>query len=341
MTFIIIILVIAVLIIISKTLTSKSTQPRQGIKASSDIDSLIQNDKHTSIRRREDGAFVLNGGTSRQVSLIGANAHIAHAIKDKCDLLPSSSYYDIVNDIRDILLENYMQVGEVNAFLNEVRPIIEKRVQLLISEDKEWESLGEKDKKDRTMEYMERSLVSFHTDVSPAMETALSYLAVHSIIQVPFLPEMIHEYGIKNLNTYYKYYGRKNPIISIPNPNYRKPLEDIVKAGLASTGNDMSVEELLSSLTLNKLNEISGAEVSFTRKDKAVKYLAEKDDIYSIIKKNIELRSLFVLKSLPLQFVDFDFAQYGELLKYYEAMGDVVVSVYNGLSPIVNCYKKH
>ena len=340
MAIIIIILVVAGLIIVSKTLWSKGAQPRQELKASSDIASLLQNKNHTSIRRREDGAFVLNGGTSRQVTLIGTNVHIAHVIKDKCDLLPTSSYYDAVNDIRDILLENSIQVAEVNAFQNEVHPIIEKRVQRYISEDKEWDSLGEMDKRDRKMEYIDRSMVSFHSNVSPAMETALAYLAVHSIIQVPLLPELIREYGIKNLNTYYKYYGRKNPIISIPNSNYRKPLENLVDVGLAFTGKDMSVEELLSSLTLNKLNEISGTESAFTRKDKAIKYFSERADVSTIIEKNISLRSLFVLTPLPVQFQVFDFDKYGELLKYYEAVGDVVVSVYNGLSPIFNCYKR-
>lgn len=196
------------------------------------------------------------------------------------------------------------------------------------------ESLGEMDKRDKRLEYVDKSMVTFHDDTTPAMEGSLSYLAMNEPVHVPLFNEFVERYGLNNLSTYSGYIGRKNPIISIPNSNYRKPLEDLVKVGLSSTGNDMSVEELLSSLTLNKLNEISGTDTKFTRKDKAIKYISEKDNVASIIDKNIVLRSLFVLKPLPDEFQEFDFDKYRELADYYEELADVVVSVYNGLSPI-------
>ena len=87
-------------------------------------------------------------------------------------------------------------------------------------------------------------------------------------------------------------------------------------------------------LVLAKLNEISGSEVTFTKKDKAIKYLSEKEDVSSIIEKNIVFRSLFALKPLPVQYQEFDFDKYDELMSYYESLADVVVSVSNGLSTI-------
>ena len=183
--------------------------------------------------------------------------------------------------------------------------------------------------------YVEESMVSFDKEkVTPALETALSYLAMNSPIQVHLLNEMINEYGMANLSTYCEYSGRKNPVIQIANADYRKPLEDLVTAGLACSGNDLSVDELLSSLTLNELNSISEPEARFTRKDKALKYISEKDDVASIIEKYIDRRSLFALKPLPPQFNAFDFDGFSKLQSYYEALADVVFSVYNGLSKI-------
>ena len=334
MTLILVLAIIGGLAIIAKTIMSDRTQPRQVSKPSIVFEYNGPEKRKTTIQKREDGAFVLNGGTSSQITLIGATIDDAHTIKKACDSIDTSSYYDAVNDIKGLLLEKSIQVEEVISFQKEVRPIVERRVQKLISEDEEWESLGEMDKEDKKREYIDQSMVTFHDAVTPAMEGALSYLAMNSPIQVPLLDELIKVYGVRNLNTYNSYRGRKHPIISIPNANYRKPLEDLVKVGLAGTGYDMGVEEMLSSLTLNELNDISGAETKFTRKDKAIKYIAEKDNVASIIEKNIALRSLFVLKPLPSQYQDFDFDKFQELVTYYESLADVVVSVYNGLSPI-------
>lgn len=281
----------------------------------------------------ENNVFVLNSGKASKITLIGASNSSAETIKRMCDNY--SSYYDAVKSIRDVLLENAIQVAEVAAFQSKVQPLVEGRVQKRISEDGEWESLGEKDQRDKMAKYVDESMVSFDKDkVSPALETALSYLAMNSPIQVPLLDEMINEYGMANLNTYCEYSGRKNPVIQIANADYRKPLKDLVNAGLAYSGNDLSVEELLSSLTLNELNSISGPEARFTRKDKALKYISEKDDVASIIEKYVDRRSLFALKPLPPQFNAFDFDGFSKLQSYYEALADVVFSVYNGLSEI-------
>ena len=294
-----------------------------------------QEDKKMQSRTlgEENKVIVLNSGKASKITLIGASDSSAKTIKRLCDNY--SSYYDAVKSIRDVLLENAIQVAEVDAFQTKVRPLVEGRVHKLISEDGEWDTLGEKDRRDKMAKYVDESMVSFDKDkVSPALETALSYLAMNSPIQVPLLDEMINEYGMANLNTYCEYSGRKNPVIQIANADYRKPLKDLVNAGLAYSGNDLSVEELLSSLTLNELNSISGPEARFTRKDKALKYISEKDDVASIIEKYVDRRSLFALKPLPPQFNAFYFDGFSKLQSYYEALADVVFSVYNGLSEI-------
>lgn len=281
----------------------------------------------------EDNVYALNAGKASKITLIGASDSSGKTIKRLCDSY--SSYYDAVKSIRDVLLENAIQVTEVVVFQSKVRPLVEGRVQKLISEDDEWESLGEKDRRDKMAKYVEESMVSFDKEkVTPALETALSYLAMNSPIQVPLLDEMINKYGMANLNTYCEYSGRKNPVIQIANSDYRKPLDDLVNAGLACPGNDLSVEELLSSLTLNELNSISEPDARFTRKDKALKYISEKDDVASIIEKYVDCRSLFALKQLPPQFNAFDLDGFSKLQSYYEALADVVFSVYNGLSEI-------
>lgn len=279
-----------------------------------------------------NGDITLSTGGDNNVTLIGASKQIATEIMGICD--SPKSYYEWGKDISNILMTNEIQIKEVELFRTEVLPIVERRVAKLIEKDKEWESLGEKDKEDKIEEYRNISMVEFDEEVSPAMSGALSYLTFNKPIQVPQLNELIKEYGIRNMNTYCEYYGRKNPIITISNINYRKPLEELVTVGLAYTGKDLSVEELLSTLTLSQLNDIALVDKKFTKKEKAIKYIAEKENVTSIIENNITLRALFSLRPLPDKFIGFDIEKYKEVKCYYENLADVLVSLYKGYSPI-------
>ena len=342
MALIIIIIVFVGLYVFFKTPSSKESQTRKNGNYSTVIEGHVPIKKKTTVQQRKDGALVINRGTAAQITLLNATPSAANSIVKI--YYEVSSFYEQERQVQTILLENGISVEEINFYQSKVRPIIENRVQKLISEDEEWDTLGELDKKDKMMEYRTSSISEYLDDYmkttsgeeidATTILASLSELALDTPINPPLLKEMINDYGLTNLDTYCDYYGRKNSVISIDNPNYRKPLEDLVKVGLACTGRDMSVEELLSSLTLSKLNEISGAESKFTRKDKAIKYISEKDNIYSIIEKNVTLRSLFALKPLPAQYKEFDVNEYYKIRSYYRALADVVVSVIDGCAVI-------
>ena len=296
--------------------------------------------KPSTVQQKGD-TVLINGGRPSQITLLNASIEDAHAILDICE--GNYSSYEAEKRVRDRLMEQEIVVNEIIIFQDTVRPVIERSVQKLISENEDWESMGEKDKKDQWDEYaqdtIEEYLDSYQSPnadryLPPAFEGALSFLVTHSLTQIPLLREMIEKYGVANINTYAEYVGRKNPVITISNPDYRKPLENLVRVGLACSGKDLSVDEMLSSLSLNTLNDISGSETRFTRKDKAIKYISEKENVYSIIEKNIALRSLFALRPLPSQFSAFDFSGYSEQLSYYEALASVVVSVINGYATV-------
>lgn len=326
---IIVLLVVAVVFIIVKSQPTKKDERRRETYR---IEIEEPEQKQPTITKTENGSLVINGKGTSHITLLGASEDVAREIMNKCD---NGGYYDAEHAIRDILLANSIQVAEVNTFQRIVKPKLDSYVQELISKDNEWDSLGEMDKKDKRLEYIEMYMEAYREkDSTRAIASALTVLATKSPTQVPLLNEMIRDYGVANINTYCEYRGRKNPVISIPNSLYRKPLEGLVNVGLACTGNDMSVEELLSSLTLNELNELSGSDQKFSRKDKAIAFISARDDISTIIEKHIALRSLFALKPLPSKYQEFDFDSYEELLSYYHAVAEVVVSSYYGLSKI-------
>lgn len=334
MTLLIILLIVIVFIIIIRLSSKQSKEPKEVHKPINlPIDVKVdlsenRNEKGTSILNTDGSITLCNEGKFR-VTLIGASQQVANKIINICE---SSSVYESEMKVSSILMENSIQIKEVNEFRSKVRPIVENRVNKLIAKYKKWDSIGEKDKEYLIEEYQNESMVEFDEEVSPAMSSSLSYLTFHEPIQVPSLNDMVKEYGMYNISTYCEYFGRKNPIIKIPDVVHRKPLEELVNIGLAYTGRDMSLEELLSTLTLSDLNEIASTEKKFTRKDAAIKFLAGREDITSIIEKNIAVLSLFTLRSLPDRFKDFDIEKFKMSKNYYNDLSCVLISLYDGLS---------
>lgn len=334
MTIIVILLIVVAAILIIGYLSKqtkaaqKSDEPHIGVEVEYPSGS---NDKGT-MTMNTDGSVTLCTGKKSHVTLIGASRQTANEIINICDNL--FTYNDASKKVGRILMENGIQIKEVEEFCSKVRPLVESRVKELVTKDPEWESLGDRDKEDKENEYRSLSMVEFGEEVTPVMSGALSFLTFNQPVQVPLLTEIVTEYGGDNVDTYCQYFGRKNPIIKIPDATYRKPLEELVKVGLAYTGKDMSVEELLSTLTLAELNEIASTDTKFTRKDKAIKFLEEKDNIASIIDKSVTLRSLFSLRPLPDKYREFDIAKYTDSQCYYGNLADVLVSLYKGYSPM-------
>ena len=331
MTLLIILLIAIVLILIVKS----SSKPRTEIKKQESPHIEIEIEYPTNKKEKgkvisnPDGSVTLCRENRSSVTLIGSSKEVANKIIDICD---NFSIYESETKVGMVLMENGIQVKEVEEFRSKVRPVVERRVNKLIAKYPDWESLGEKDKEDVLEEFTNESMVKFDDEVSPAMSVSLSYLTFKDPITVPLLNEIISEYGSDIISTYCEHCGRKNPIIKIPNVNYRKPLEDLVNVGLAYTGKDMSVKELLSTLTLSELNEIASTDKKFTRKDKAISYIAEKEDVTLIIEKHIALRSIFILKSLPDKYKEFDMEKFKESKNYYKDLACVLISLYDGLS---------
>ena len=334
MTIIVFLLIAVAIIFLINSSSKKSKERQKHLEPhfEAKVEFSGNNDEKGTVVRNDDGSITLRNAGNKRVTLIGASEQIANDILAICD--DANSFYDWSKKVSCILMENGIKVKEVEVFFSQVRPIVEKRVNELIANDEEWKRLGARDKEDKKHEFVVNSMVKFEGSVTSVMSTALNNLILDQPIQVPLLNEMLAKYGADNIKTYSGYIGRKNPIIIIKDVSYRKPLEELVKVGLAYTGKDMSVDEILSTLTLAELNEIASTESKFTRKDKAIKFLSEKENISSIIEKRITLRSLFALCPLPEEFKEFDFNKYLESSNYYDNLADALVSLYKGFSPI-------
>ena len=203
MALIIALIITVVFFVIIKPALGKKTQPQSKepfIPVEYELE--MPKRKPSTVQQKGD-LVVINGGKPTQITLLNAIAEDAHTILDICE--GDYSNYEAEKRVRDRLMEREIVVKEVSIYQDIVRPVIERRVQKLISENVEWESMGEKDKKDQLDEYaqdaIEEYLDSYQSQnpdryLPPAFEGALSFLVTHSPMQIPLLREMIEKYGL-------------------------------------------------------------------------------------------------------------------------------------------------
>ncbi len=87
----------------------------------------------------------------------------------------------------------------------------------------------------------------------------------------------------------------------------RKDVEDLLKADLIYTAEEIKKEEILNAQTLKTLNLICDKEEGhFKRKNKAIEYLNENKELLGNMGKFVATRNLFKIKPLSIEFQNLD-----------------------------------
>jgi len=111
----------------------------------------------------------------------------------------------------------------------------------------------------------------------------------------------------------------------------RKEFEDLLKAGLVITADEISYEELLKTQKLKTLNAICEKEKEedhFKRKNKAINYLKEHERLLNNIGKFVATRNIFKLKPLPSKFDDVNLHQIESHWIFLEEYIKLIIKTY-------------
>jgi hypothetical protein len=227
-------------------------------------------------------------------------------------ILKNKDSWDKTKELVPLFAEHNIKCKEVEEYIFEYKPIYQKKLEELKNHSEEYNNSSEMDKKDIEQEFKEKIINELEERASCNIETLFYF----SHIDITIDDQLIKKYGFDTISKYFRLNYYKDKIISHWE---RKDFEDLIKADLVFTSNEIDIEEILKSQTLKILNKISKKEEGhFKRKNKAIEYLQENKNLLDNIGKHISTRKLFKLKALPEEFKNVNPKLISEYWKFLE-----------------------
>jgi hypothetical protein len=329
MTVLLIIVSIIIVLGLIGKVTSKSTKNRTSIpnttnqphldiritSTSSDTNST-QNQATTSppIRQDNNGFWILNPSTPFELTVMTKAKNIAQTIRkilDDSDLSDSKK--------QDKLLAMYatynIKIKEIEEYKAKYKSQYFAKIEELKNSFGNWQNLGELDKEDLLCEFREKAVNVIYERADCELDVLFEYEAKDTTLA----DEFVIEYGFENIQTYINYGGHTGKVRSVPNDAYsRQMFENLAELGLAIRGSNLSIEEILLTLTLKELNDFAAnPDKVFRRKNQAVEYIINNVDIDKKIGNFVSLRGLFKLNPLPEKYASLDFHAISDTWEYY------------------------
>jgi hypothetical protein len=323
-TFITILIIgIVIYLIVNSSNTSRKKQIEQTtkkidlpfeIKVTTSYESVKNQEKFNPIKQVDISSWILNPGAPFELTLMNTNRNQAQEIRD---LLDNDEIRDYRKDDKmiGIFAAHNLMIKEIEEYKNKYKKQYLAKIEQLKSSSSEWNVLGEKDRADLLVEFRQEAIKGIYERANCDLE-ALFELEPNDIT---LDDDLIKEYGFENIQTYLKYADNLDKIRVIPNDNYLRPrFEKLVELGIAKRGNELSKEEILSTLTLKVLNEIANyPDKEFKRKNQAIEYILTLDDFEQKIGKQVSLREIFKLSPLPQKFDSLDLCAISATWRYH------------------------
>lgn len=142
---------------------------------------------------------------------------------------------------------------------------------------------------------------------------------------------LVERYGAECVSVYLRHHSRIGRVLTVPADGHdRKGFETLSIVGLAARGTEIPLSSILETLTLTEMNELASgiAEKPFTRKVKAVEFLAIAPGAMERLSRNVAFRELFQLKPLPTEFQGLDLPKIIRALDWWIEVGRLLEHTY-------------
>lgn len=245
---------------------------------------------------------VINKGSSFELTLYNTDTK---QINKVINILKNENLWNKTNELLPLFAQYNIKCKEVEDYINKYKPVFNEKIKQHIGKSVEYQDSSEKDKVEIEKEIKENVLNELYERANCNLQTLFDF----SDIDISIDDKIIEHYGFAVIHQYLKLNYYKDKIVSHLN---RKDFEDLIKADLVYTSEQIDQEELLNSQSLKTLNLICEKEDGFfKRKNKAVDFLKENPSLLNNIGKHVSTRNLFKLKPLPVDFEKLDIEQLG------------------------------
>ena len=288
--------------------------------------------KFKPIKQDSEGYWILNPGTTFELTLLSTDQRIAQALRDFLDKVNFNSYYsEITDEILVLFLSNDLQIKEIEEYKKKYKVNYLKNIETQKNKSKEWNIASNKDKEDLLIEYNEIAVKEIYERCNEDFNYQI-FFEWTSSEAFNFDLELIKEYGFQNIDNYIRnYIVNPGKIYVLPYDKKQRPeFEKLVKIGLADNGYNLTKIEIMNILSLKELNELAGKTgKEFKRKNQAIEYLLTLENLGDRLGQKIALRELFKLKSLPNKYSEINFSEILTKWEYYYSIIYLLKEAYN------------
>ncbi|NPA34995.1 MAG: hypothetical protein GXO48_08725 [Chlorobi bacterium] len=260
------------------------------------------------IEKIADNIFCINPKSPFRLTFKGITLEQAQKIRETLDKVQnySESSYRTTNKLTYLLNWYNAKCIEVEDFIDNLRPRIEKYIEERKKSNPEWHTASEKDKEDLLAEFRNEAIEHVYGkttntvaieillfDVDPPPNNLKLDVRITQLLNLFAGDEELYNFYIENilLGTISK--ARR---IS-PDHYHRKHWESLIKIGLARQGKDIPFEIILNSLRLKDINQFFSDRINknFYRKQKAIEFVLSQPDAVEVLSQHIALREFFQL----------------------------------------------
>lgn len=265
------------------------------------------------------GGIVINPKGSFHLTLYNSPKNI---LQNVVKVLKNEDTWNKTKELLPLFAEHNIKCKEVEEYISKYKTIYLTRLQELKTKSEEYQNSSEMDKLDIEIEFKEQIIKELPEKANCTIETLFDF----SHIDITIDDKLIVKYGFDTISTYFRLSHYKDKIVSHWE---RKDFEDLIKADLVFTSNEIDIEEILKSQTLKVLNKVSEKEDGhFKRKNKAIEYLQENKNLLENVGKYISTRKLFKLKPLPKEFNNVDANLISDYWNYLEEYIKLIADTY-------------
>lgn len=270
--------------------------------------------------KKLENPIVINPNRSFELTLYNANSAI---VKKVVSIIKDENLWNKSKELVPLFSLHNIRCKEVEEYISKYKPHYLKLTQELIDSSQEYQEATEKDKEIIENEFKESVL----NKLPERAHCDLIKLFDYSDIDCTIDDKIVDKYGFEVIS---KYFGLNHYSGKVITHWERKDFEDLIKAGLVFTSDEIDREEILTAQTLKILNKICDKEESFfKRKNKAIEYLQENPELLKNIGKHVSTRNLFKLKPLPNELEDLNIEEIQNHWVFLKEYTSLIVDTYN------------
>lgn len=272
----------------------------------------------TKVQTSNNGV-VINPGSNFSLTLYNAPTNIIQEVKK---ILADENTWNKENLLMPLFTQHNIRCREIDDYINKYKPIYESKIEELKNNSSDYQNASEMDKLDIEEEFYEQAANSLYEKA--ACDIDLLFAA--DDIDITIDDELVKEYGFETIS---KYIGFAYDLEKVRIDYERKDFEDLIKQGLAISGEEIPITEILKQQTLKTLNKIANKEEGFfKRKEKAIEFIVADDSLKKNLGNHISMRRIFKLKALPEKYQNLNLNELSTSWAFVKEQIKIIIDTY-------------